>query len=124
MDIPSVDEIPMTLNSGAIGDHGRIPFPVLQNVTNFYRMPTRSVLEEWPVFHRMSEIGDIISYIIDYNDEECKMERSFENNAMDVTCAGVEECKGDIPTVDFIYNGPVPERILDAIYQHNDGDET
>jgi hypothetical protein len=82
IDIPSVDEFSMTLYSGAIGDRGRIPFPDLQNVTNFYRMPTRSVLEGWPVFHRMSEIDDIISYIIYDDDEECKMERSFENNAM------------------------------------------
>ena len=28
MDIPSVDEFPMTLYSGPIGDHGRIPFQI------------------------------------------------------------------------------------------------
>ena len=56
IDIPSVDEFPMTLYSGPIGDRGRIPFPDLQNVTNFYRMPTLSVLKGWPVFYRMSEL--------------------------------------------------------------------
>ena len=45
MDIPSVDEFPMTLYSGPIDDRGRIPFPELQNVTNFDRMPRRNILE-------------------------------------------------------------------------------
>jgi hypothetical protein len=72
----------------------------LQNVTNFYRMPIRSVREGWLVFYRMSELDDMIQYISDEEVEECKMERSFDNDAMDETCAGVEECKGDIPTVD------------------------
>ena len=34
-DRPSVHEFPMTLYSGPIGDRGRIPFPELQNATNF-----------------------------------------------------------------------------------------
>jgi hypothetical protein len=122
MDIPSVDEFSMTLYSGPIGDRGRIPFPDLQNVTNFYRMPTRSVLEGWPVLHRMSELDDMIQYIPDEEEEECKIEHSFDNDAMDVTCAGVEECKGDSPTVNGVPE--VPELTLDAIYQHDDGDET
>jgi hypothetical protein len=119
MDIPLVDEFPMTLYSEPIGDRGRIPFSDLQNVTNFYRMPTHSVLERWPVFHRMSELDNMIQYIPDEEEEKCKIERSFDNDAMNVTCAKVEECKGDSPTV----NG-VPERTLDAIYQHDDGNET
>jgi len=76
------------------------------------------------VFHEMSEVDDMIPYSLDNDVEECKMEQSFENDVMDVTCAGIEECKGDIPTVDLAYYVHVPERILDAIYQHDDGDET
>ena len=72
----------------------------LQNVTNFYRTPTRSVLEGWPVFHEISEIDDMIYYSLDDDVEECKIERSFENDVINVTCAGIENCKGDIPTVD------------------------
>jgi hypothetical protein len=87
-------------------------------------MPTRSVLEGWPVFHRMSELDDMIQYIPDEEEKECKMERSFKNDAMNVTCDGVEECKGEIPTVDLVYNIPVLVRTLDAIYQHDDGNET
>jgi hypothetical protein len=115
MDIPSVDEFPMTLYSGSIGDCGRIPLPDLLNVTNFYRMPTRSKLEGWSEYHRMSEIDDMIQYIPDEEEEECKMERSFDNDAMVVTCAGVEECKRDSPTVDEVYDVPVLVRTLDAI---------
>jgi hypothetical protein len=33
----------------------------------------------------------MISYSLDDDVEECKMERSFENDAMDVTGAGIEE---------------------------------
>ena len=116
MDIPSVDDFPMTLYSGLIGDRERIPFPDLQNVTNFFRMPTRSVLEGWPVSHRMSELDDMIQLLPDEKEEECKLERSSDNDSMDITCAGVEECKGDIRTVDLTYNVPIPERTLDAIY--------
>ena len=86
-DIPAVEDFPMTLYSGNIGERGRVPFPELQNVTNFDRMQTRSVLEGWPVFHEMSEIDDMIYYSLDDDVEECKMERSFENDVMDVTCA-------------------------------------
>jgi hypothetical protein len=48
IDIPSVDDFPMTLYSRDIDDRGRIPFPELQNVINFDRMQTRSVLEDGP----------------------------------------------------------------------------
>jgi len=44
-DIPTVEDFPMTLYSGSIGERGRVPYPELQNVTNFDRMQTRSVLE-------------------------------------------------------------------------------
>ena len=89
-DIPSVDEFPLTLYSRPVGDCGKIPFPDLQNVTNFNRMPRRSVIEGWPVYRRMAEIDDMITNIPAEEEEECKMERSFDNDAMDVTCAGVE----------------------------------
>jgi hypothetical protein len=85
-------------------------------------MPTRSVLERWPVFHRMSELDDMIQYMPDEEEEECKMERSLENDAMDVTCAGAEECKGDNLTVDEGSDVPVSERTLDAFYQYDDDD--
>ena len=52
------------------------------------------------------------------------MERSFDNDAMDVTCTGVEKCKENSPNVDDVYDETVVERTLDAIYQHDDGDET
>jgi len=71
----------------------------------------------------MSELDDMIQYIPDEEEEECKMERSFDNYEMGVTCAGVKECKEDIPTVDLVYSVPVLVRTLDAIYQHDDGDE-
>jgi hypothetical protein len=74
-----VNEFPMTLYSGPIGDHRRVPFPDVQNVTSFYRMPTRSVLEGWPVFHRMSELDDMIQHKPEEEEEECKIERSFNN---------------------------------------------
>jgi hypothetical protein len=45
IDIPSVNDFPMTMYSGDIGDRGRIPFPELQNVTNLDCMQTRSVLK-------------------------------------------------------------------------------
>jgi hypothetical protein len=77
MDIPSVDEFPMTMYSEPIGDRGSIPFPDLQNVTNFYRMPRHSVLEGWPVFRRMAAIDDMAPYIPAEEEEKCKIERSF-----------------------------------------------
>ena len=81
----------MTLYSETIRDCGRIPFPDLQNVTNFNRMPRCIVMEGWPVYRRMAEIDDMVTYIPAEEEEKCKMERSFDNDAMDVTCAGVEE---------------------------------
>jgi hypothetical protein len=45
MEVLSVEEIPMTIYSGPIGDRGTIPFPDIQNVTNFDRMPRRNVLD-------------------------------------------------------------------------------
>ena len=35
MDIPSVNEFSMTMYAEPIGDRGSIPFPELQNITNF-----------------------------------------------------------------------------------------
>ena len=67
------------------------------------------------MFHRMSELDNMIRYMPHEEDEECKMERSFENDAMDVTCAGVVECKGDSLTADEVSDVPVPERTLDAL---------
>ena len=90
-DRPSVHEFPMTLYSEPIGDRGRIPSPELQNFTNFDWMPRRSILEGWPVYRRMSAIDDMVTYTPADDEEECKMERSFDNDELDVTCAGVEE---------------------------------
>jgi hypothetical protein len=124
LDIPSADEFPLTMYSGPIGDHGSIPFPELQNVTNFYRMPRRSVLEGWPVYRRMAAIDDMVTYTPADEEKDCKMERSFDNDVMDVTCADVEGCKGDSPMVDEVSDEPVLVRTLDAIYLPDDGDET
>ena len=52
------------------------------------------------------------------------MERSFDNDVLDVTCAGVEESKGDSPMVDTISYEHDTARPLDAIYLTDDGDET
>ena len=114
----------MTLYSGPIGDRGRIPFPELQNVTNFDRMPRRNILEGWPVYRRMAEIDDMVTYTSADDEEEYKMERSFDNDVLDVTCAGVEESKGDGPMVDSISYEHDLVRPLDAIYLPDDGDET
>ena len=73
MDIPSVDEFPMTLYSEPIAYRGRILFPELQNVTNFDRMPRRNILEGWLVYRRMAEIDDMVTYTNADDDEECKM---------------------------------------------------
>ena len=62
-DIPSVDEFPMTLYYGPIGERGTIPFHELQNFTNFDRMPRRNILEGWPVYRSMAEIDDMVTYI-------------------------------------------------------------
>jgi hypothetical protein len=123
MGIPLVDKISMTMYSGHIGDRKSIPFPDLQNVTSFYHMPRRSVLEGWHVFRMMAAIDDMVQYIPAEEEEECKIERSFDNDSMDVTCAGVEDCKGDSLTVDDVIDEPVLERTLDAIYHHDDDDE-
>jgi hypothetical protein len=114
----------MTLYSGPIGDRGTIPFPDLQNVTNFYRMPRRSVLEGWPVFHKMVKMDDMVRYIPTEKEEEYKIERSFDNDVMEVTCAGVDECKGDSLNEVEVMEEPQLERTLDAIYHHDDGNET
>jgi hypothetical protein len=47
------------------------------------------------VFYRMAEILDIIQYIPTEEEEECKVERLFDNDVMEVSCAQVDECKGD-----------------------------
>jgi hypothetical protein len=60
MDIHTVDKFPMTLYSGPIGVRETIPFPDLQNVTNFDHMPRRNVLEGWPVFHKMVKLDDMV----------------------------------------------------------------
>ena len=77
IDIPSVDEFPMPIYSGPIGDRGSILFPDLQNVTNFYRMSRRSVLEGWPVFCRMAAKDDMVQYIPAEEEVECKIEHSI-----------------------------------------------
>jgi hypothetical protein len=59
-------------------------------MTNFDRMPRRSELEGRPVFHRMAEIDDMFTYMPAKEEEECKMERSFDNDTMGGTCAGAE----------------------------------
>ena len=68
----------MTLYSGPMGDRGRIPFPELQNVTNYDRIPRRSILDGWPVYRRIAEIDDMVTYIPEDDEEECKMERSLK----------------------------------------------
>ena len=87
-------------------------------------MPRRNILEGWPVYRRMVEIDDMVTYTPADDDEECKMERSFDNDVLDVTCAGVEESKGDSPMVDAISYEHDITRPLDAIYLPDDGDET
>ena len=123
-DIPSVDEFPLTLYSGQIDERGRIPFPELQNFTNFDRMPRRNILEGWPVYRRMAEIDDMVTYIPEDDEEECKMERSFDNDVLDVTCTGVEESKGNSPREDPISYVHDIVQPLEAIYLPDDGDET
>ena len=117
-------EFPMTLYSGPIGDLRMNPFPELQNVTNFDRMPRRNILEGWTVYRRMAEIDDMVTYTSADDEEECKMKRSFDNDELDVTCAGVEESKGDDPMVDSISYEHDLVCQHDAIYLPDDGDET
>ena len=52
----------------------------------------------------MASINDMVTYTPAGVEEECKMERSFDNDVMDVTCAGVEECEGSSPMVDEVYD--------------------
>jgi hypothetical protein len=89
MDIPSVDEFQITMYSGPIGDHGTVPFPDLQNVNNFDRSPRRNILEGWPLVHRMAELDDMAQYIPTEEEEECKIERSFDNDVMELKNAKV-----------------------------------
>ena len=103
---------------------GRIPFPELQNFTNLDRMPRRNILEGWPVYRKMDEIDDMVTYIPEDDEDECKMERSFDNDALDVTSAGVQESKGDNPMEDqrvYVHDIAQP---LEAIYLPDDGGET
>ena len=45
-------------------------------------------------------------------------------DVLDVTCAGLEESKGDSPVVDEVSYEHDLVRTLDAIYLPDDGDET
>jgi hypothetical protein len=85
-------------------------------------MPRRSALEEWHVFRRMAAIDDMVQYIPAEDEEDCKTERSFDNDEMELTCAGVAECKDDSPTVDDVIDKTVLKHTLDAIYHHDNGD--
>ena len=78
-------------------------------------MPRRSILEGWPVYRRMTEIDDMVTYTPAAAAAECKMERSFDNDELDVTCTGIEESKGDSPMVDEISYEHDLVRTLDAI---------
>ena len=52
------------------------------------------------------------------------MERSFDNDVLDVHCAGVEESKYDSPMegpISYVHDIVQP---LEAIYLPDDGDET
>ena len=123
-DIPSVDEFPLMLYSGQINERGSIPFPELQNFTNFDLMPRRNILEGWPVYRRMAEIDDMVMYTTEDDEEECKMERSFDNDLLYVPSAGVQESKGDSTMDDqriYVHDIAQP---LEAIYLPDDGDET
>ena len=72
----------------------------------------------------MAAIDDMITYTPDDDEEECKMERSFDIYVMDVTCAGIVERKGYSPMVDEVSYEHDLVRTLDAIYVPDDGDET
>jgi hypothetical protein len=80
----------MTLYSGNISNRGTVSVSELQHFTNFDLMPWRDVLEGWHVFHKMAAIDDLVDYI-STKEEECKIERSFENDIMDVTFSGDDE---------------------------------
>jgi hypothetical protein len=119
-----VDDFPMTLYSGPIPDRKTVSFPDLQNFTNFNHMPWRDVLEGWPVFHKMAELDDMVQYIPTEEEKQCTIERIFDNDVMEVTCAVEEECKGNSSNDDDAMEDPKLERTLDAIFHHDDGDET
>ena len=53
-------------------------------------MPRRNILEGWPVYCRMAEIDDMVMYTTEDDEEEYKMERSFDNDLLDVPSAGVQ----------------------------------
>ena len=72
----------------------------------------------------MAAIDDMVTYTPADEEEDCKMERSFDNDVMNVTCAGVEKSKGDSPMGDEISYEHDLVRTLDAIYLPDDGDET
>jgi uncharacterized protein (DUF736 family) len=52
------------------------------------------------------------------------IERTFDNDIMEVTYAGEKKCKGDSFNDDDVMEAPHLERTLDAIFYHDDGDET
>ena len=56
-------------------------------------MPRRNILEGWPVYRRMAEIDELVTYTHQDDEEECKMERSFDNDVLDVPSTGVQESK-------------------------------
>ena len=87
-------------------------------------MPRRNILEGWPVYRRMAEIDDMVTYIPENDEEECRMERSFDNDVLDVTSAGMEESKGDSPMEDHIVYVHDIAQPLKEIYPPDDGDET
>ena len=87
-------------------------------------MPRRNILEGWPVYRRIAEVDDMVTYILEDDEEECKMERSFDNDVVDVTSAGVEESKGDSPMEDPIFYVHDIVQPLEAIYLPDDGDDT
>ena len=87
-------------------------------------MPRRNILEGWPVYRRMAEIDDMVTYLPEDDEEECKIERSFDNDILDITLAGVQESKGDSPMEDqrvYVHDIAQP---LEAIYLPDDGDGT
>jgi hypothetical protein len=79
------------LYSGSRNNQENISFPELQTFPNFDRMPWRNVQEGWPVFHKMAKIDDTAHYV-PIEEEECKKERLFDNDKMNVTI-DKEKCK-------------------------------
>ena len=85
---------------------------------------TSNILEGCPVYRRMAEIDDMVTYIPEVEEEECKMERVFDNDVIDVPSAGAEESKGDCPMEEPICYVHDTAQPLEAIYLPDDGDET